>query len=161
MLEKILGDESLSEGFQLLEARKYERARDYFEKRLNQNALAYYGMATSLFRKSVDEGDFNEDLNREIIGHYEKSKELDGSSTDTMLMLGMAYERRINILFYNFRKHASVKTRDEIGECIEKAKESLEEAKKLNENYQSIVDAEIKTINRQGEIFRRLRWKKA
>jgi tetratricopeptide (TPR) repeat protein len=149
MLEEHISNMDLSQGFKLLERKRFEEAIAYFTEHLDADSQAHYGLATAKFRKLKETALQDEGATQKIISLYERSIELDPDFADSYLMLGMAYETKTNYLLKEKRE-----TREgEIRESIQNSQTALERAKELNLNFKKIVDAELKQIERQKKFL--------
>ena len=83
------GQFDANHGMSLLHADKFNEAAAYFEKHLDSNAIAYYGLALAKFR--TDTAHLTVDQAKEIAALYEKSIQLSPDFADAYFMCGMAY----------------------------------------------------------------------
>ena len=143
MIEDRVSPMGLDRGFELLERHCYDKAKLYFQERLDADYLAYYGFATALFRKGVDIKIMGISEIDEVIRLYQKSLMLNPQFADSYLMLGMVYEKKSGMV-----KGRTPKDKVTIKKLIESSKKHLLKAKELNQGFSELVDKEIISLRR-------------
>lgn len=160
-LENLASDMELNEGFSRLERGEYDRAIEFFTPRLDKNYMAYYGLATALFRKEADFGNFND--SKRVVSLYKISIQLNPSFADSYLMLGLVQEREALALINKIRKVKQAKKTEESQRClgelnyaIEESRKMLTKAREVKPEYLKIVGVELENVKRLMEAYVKL-----
>ena len=134
-------------GFYLLKLDQFDEAETYFTNHLKDNALAYYGLGLTRFRKNTQNITLAQ--LKEIAQLYEESIKIDQSIADVYLMCSIVYNaiaaftlKKIDVEEKTLAKEVIV----EIEKYLEKSLDYQEKSVECNQSFIDIAGNEtIKT----------------
>lgn len=145
-------------GMRLLQTNHFDEASRYFESHLHGNAVAYYGLALTKFRRDTKNLTLNQA--EEIVGLYEQAISLSPTFADAYFMCGMAYNAEAGFQLGGFNRHRELLSADGLAQAdarIAKAEAYLQKAAALNPGFAKIAVGEIETSRRLATYSHKLK----
>lgn len=131
-------------GMTLLQQNKFDESSAYFQKYLEGNAIAYYGLALAKFKR--DPSNLTLGQAREIIDLYEQAIALSPNFSDAYFMCGMAYNFAAGYqlgIYNKNRMRRSPEAFKESDAFLDKAEQYFDKAVELNPGFSRIVADEV------------------
>ena len=142
-------------GMALLHQSKFDEVAKYFERHLEKNAFAHYGLALSRFRR--DPANLSVADLKPILQLLEAAIALSPEFSDAYFMCAMAYNQAAGLQLGSYNKNRNLVTRDSFGEpdaYLAKADQYFRKAMSVNPGFTEIAEREI-TLNQQLQAFSR------
>jgi tetratricopeptide (TPR) repeat protein len=144
---------SAEHGMGLLQQNRFDESAAYFQKHLKGNAVAYYGLGLTKFRK--DTVNLTLSQTKEIIELYEQAIALSPVFADAYFMCGMAYNAAAGFQLGSLNKDRVLRGPDVFREpdgFILKAEQYFRKAIGLNPGFSAIADDEF-ALNKRLKDF--------